>query len=145
MLDYAITGQIKNVAVVDTFVQNLIKELGLHRLRKPFVVIDFVTNADGALGFCDGDKTGAQIMIGRKCPTTGRKHGFIEMMQTLAHEMVHARQLIRGQLCNEGGWAWKGRKADGYDYENQPWEKEAYRLEGELFMKCFPHHMKFTN
>ena len=65
-------------------------------------------------------------------------------MQALAHEMVHARQFLRGQLTAEGGFAWKGRKADGYDYMNQPWEKEAYRLERELFLDCFPFDEKVS-
>ena len=71
----------------------------------------------------------------------------ISILQTLAHEMVHARQFLRGQLDAEGsnGWVWKGRNAGGFEYENQPWEKEAYRLEKTLFVKCFPFEMKFTN
>lgn len=145
-MDFAITGQIKNKAVVHCYVLMLIKELGMNRLRKPVIQVRFVTNADGAYGLCDGKKGEyAEILIARKCPHTGRKLGFIEMMQTLAHEMVHARQFIRGQLRNEGYWAWKGRKADNYEYENQPWEKEAYRLEKELFLECFPHFAEFKN
>ena len=145
-MDFAITGQIKNRKVVYCYMIMLIKELGMNRLRKPIIHVKFVTNADGAYGLCDGKKGEyAEILIARKCPHTGRKLGFIEMMQTLAHEMVHARQFIRGQLFNEGGWAWKGRNADGYEYENQPWEKEAYKLEKELFMECFPAFVEFNN
>lgn len=145
MMDFAIQGQIRNKRVVNFFVQNLIRELGMTRLRKPTIVIHFVNKCE-AFGLCDGEKNSyAVIHIAKKCPVTGRKLGFIEMMQTLAHEMVHARQFIRGQLNNEGGWAWKGRRADNFEYENQPWEKEAYRLEKTLFMDCFPHSTNFTN
>lgn len=145
-MDFAVTGQIKNKRLVEFYVKQMIKELGMNRLRKPVIHIKFVTHADGADGLCDGEKNKyAEILIARKCPHTGRKFGFVEMMQTLAHEMVHARQFIRGQLFNQGGWAWKGRNADGYEYQNQPWEKEAYRLEKELFMECFPHFAEFTN
>jgi len=143
-MQYFIEGQIKNRAVVDCFVQKLIKELGMNRLRNPYIDIKFVNKLD-AFGLCDGDRDFARIEVAKKCPVTGRKLGFIEMMQTLAHEMVHARQFIRGQLNNENGWAWKGRNANGFDYENQPWEKEAYRLEKELFMECFPHCAEFKN
>ena len=53
-------------------------------------------------------------------------------MQTLAHEMVHAKQYLRGEL---NGWtnSWKGRKPRNYKYENAPWEKEAYKLEMKLY------------
>lgn len=145
MMDFAIVGQVKNKAIVQFFVENLVKELGMVRLRKPAIVIKFVNKCD-AFGLCDGQKGEyAEIYIAKKCPATGRKLGFIEMMQTLAHEMVHARQFIRGQLNNESGWAWKGRRADNFEYENQPWEKEAYRLEKTLFMDCFPHFAEFNN
>ena len=139
-----IEGQIRNREVVNVYVDLLIKGLGMNKLRKPYVYIKFVNNLE-ALGFCEGDRDYAEITIAKKCPITGRKLGFIEMMQTLAHEMVHARQFIRGQLDSAGGWVWKGRKAEGFEYENQPWEKEAYRLEKTLFMDCFPHNLEFKN
>lgn len=142
---YVVESKIKNDHVVDQYVENLIKELGLNRLRNPILTVKFVNNLD-ALGYCDGEKGEyASIQIAKKCHDTGRKLGFIEMMMTLAHEMVHARQFLRGQLSGIGTWKWKGRNADGYEYENQPWEKEAYRLEKDLFVKCFPHHAKFVN
>ena len=145
-MQVTINGRVKNQYLVRFYVERLIEELGMKRLRKPTINIRFATHAEGAFGLCDGAKGEfAEILIARKCPHTDRKLGFIEMMQTLAHEMVHARQFIRGELNNQGGWAWKGRKADGFDYENQPWEKEAFRLEKELFMKAFPHFSEFTN
>jgi hypothetical protein len=58
------------------------------------------------------------------------------MMQTLAHEMVHAKQYIRGEL-NGYNQSWKGRKPRNYKYENAPWEKEAYGREEELYQKCW--------
>lgn len=141
---YMMSGKIRNVKVVDHFVVNLINKLSMNRLQKPWIEIDFVNNLD-AFGLCEGDKDYAKITIAKKCPVTGRKLGFMEMMQTLAHEMVHARQFIRGQLVADGAWKWKGRNADGYEYENQPWEKEAYRLEKELLMEAFPWNMEFKN
>lgn len=146
MIDITIQGRIKNKSLVRFYIESLIHELGMGKMRKPEILVKFRTNAGGAFGLCDGAKGEyAVIHIARTCPVTQRKLGFLEMMQTLAHEMVHARQFIRGELKNECGWAWKGRKADGYNYDNQPWEKEAFRLEKKLFMKCFPHFADFTN
>lgn len=146
MIYIDIKGRVKNKSLVRFYIENLINELGMGKLRKPVIVVKFKTNASGAYGVCDGEKGEyACIDIARVCPVTNRKLGFLEMMQTLAHEMVHARQFIRGELNNTGGWAWKGRNANGYDYDNQPWEKEAFALEKELFMKCFPHFADFTN
>lgn len=141
---YLIEGRVKNEAVLSEYIPALIKALGLNRLRKPVIEIEFVNRLD-AYGYCEGSRDYAKITIVKKCPSTGRKLGFIEMMNVLAHEMVHARQFLRGQLVAEGAWKWKGRNADGYEYENQPWEKEAYRLEKELFHECFPFHLPFNN
>ena len=57
-------------------------------------------------------------------------------MRNLAHELVHAKQFIKGELhptLNK----WKKYKKDytKTPYLKQPWEKEAYKLEEELFNK----------
>lgn len=143
---YFFESKVPNQEVVEVFMDNLVKELGLTRLRKPYIDVTFTNKDIEAHGTCIGDRDYVEIHIARK-DHDGRKFGFLEMMQTLAHEMVHARQFLRGQLDAEGsnGWVWKGRNAGGFEYENQPWEKEAYRLEKTLFVKCFPFEMKFTN
>jgi len=124
-------GRFRNRAVVEYYVDNLQKALGIKRLQRPLTII-FKSKLDGAYGLCDGDVNYAEIEIATKGLT------FIRQMTTLAHEMVHARQFIRGELKLQGAWKWKGRNAENYAYINQPWEKEAYRLERKLFLNCFP-------
>ena len=136
MTPFGIEGSVKNKELTWVYTAALMKALKIDRFNQRFVTITFKNDIGGAEGLCEGDK--------EKCPATGRKLGYIEMMKTLAHEMVHARQFLRGQLTCEGGFAWKGRKADGFEYMNQPWEKEAYRLEDELFIKVFPFEASFT-
>lgn len=140
---YEIRGKHKNKAVVDIYVRNLIKALKLHRLTKKHLVIDFKTSLDegSALGFCLGDKDAAEIEIAKNA--YAEKLSFFTQMNTIAHEMVHAKQYFRGELGYGSGstFKWKKRNAGGYKYENQPWEKEAYRRESELFMECFPFDM----
>ena len=140
---YLIRGQHRNKVVVDRYVCNLIKALKLHRLSKKFLVIDFKTSLEegSVLGFCLGDKDRADIEIARTL--YGEKLSFMEQMKTIAHEMIHAKQYFRGELMygDGGDFKWKKRNAGGYKYENQPWEKEAFRRESELFMECFPFDM----
>jgi len=60
------------------------------------------------------------------------------LLITLAHEMVHVKQMVRGQYqlrkARNGrimqGWCGKRVKAD---YFNRPWEIEAFKREGILF------------
>jgi hypothetical protein len=52
-----------------------------------------------------------------------------ELVLTLAHELVHARQFLRKQLKNEGRIQyWMGVESN-----NEEWEVEAYELEKQLY------------
>ncbi len=130
---YMISGRHQKKQIVDQYARNLFKALGIHRFTSRHIYIEFKTVLeDEADGLCCGDTKEVTLSIATK------NKSFMRQMQALAHEMVHARQILRGQLTCEGGFAWKGRKASGFKYKNQPWEKEAYRLERTLFLDCFP-------
>ena len=67
---------------------------------------------------------------------TSMKHPFDQILTWLAHEMVHLKQFVRKELWDyeSGRVQWKSRKySKKVHYDDQPWEKEAYRLEGELY------------
>jgi hypothetical protein len=59
-----------------------------------------------------------------------------ELLRTLAHEMVHVKQYIMGELTfKKGQMCWKKQKVDfksGEDYYFSPHEVEAYGLEKGL-------------
>ena len=63
------------------------------------------------------------------------KFKFDQILTWLAHEMVHLKQFVRGELCDyeTGRVQWKSRSYGKVHYDDQPWEKEGYRLEGELY------------
>ena len=63
------------------------------------------------------------------------KHPFDQILTWLAHEMVHVKQFVRKELWDyeTGRVQWKSRSFGRVHYNDQPWEKEAYRLEGELY------------
>tara|TARA_B110000902_G_scaffold167563_1_gene191214 strand:+ start:3890 stop:4474 length:585 start_codon:yes stop_codon:yes gene_type:complete len=138
-----ITGQIKGKAsgLIDLYVYNLCKELGINRMHRKLIELNFVTDLDGLIGdaWVDEKEGFAQINIARKCED--EKLDYADMMETLAHEMVHVKQFFRKELDVSSAnsvWKWKGRNAGGYKYENQPWELEAYRRQADLYQKCWP-------
>jgi hypothetical protein len=58
-----------------------------------------------------------------------------DCLRTLAHELIHAKQFIRGEI-NQQNLIWRGQRGP-YDcrrlaYRKTPWEKEAYSQEKEL-------------
>jgi predicted metallopeptidase len=142
---FFVKGKVKNRDVVEEYVINCLRYLNLHRMTSKTVIIDFKSNLDGdAQGYCFAIDKVAEVTIGKKW--AGRNLTFMEQMQTLAHELVHVKQYFRGELSygKTGEFCWKKRNAGGYKYENQPWEKEAFKMEKELFVECFPFHMKIN-
>ena len=63
------------------------------------------------------------------------KYSFDQILIWLAHEMVHLKQFVRGELFDyeTGKVQWKRRMYGRVHYDDQPWEKEAYRLEEKLY------------
>ena len=60
--------------------------------------------------------------------------GASEILRTLAHEMVHMKQYVNGEL-DAAMTVWRGNKIDSdkIDYYSQPWEMEAFAKEVGLF------------
>jgi len=128
LLDINIPSHIKDKDRVLLYVINLCKELNIHRLRNREITIRFKSvMEDDAWGYCIGDVYDVDIQINRTIP-------FEDQMQTLAHEMVHAKQFLRKEL---DGNLWKKRNYEKCVYEHQPWEKQANALEEKLYKRCF--------
>ena len=61
--------------------------------------------------------------------------GARDILDTLAHEMVHIKQYVYGET-NETLTRWKGQIiTDDVDYFDHPWEIEAYGMAIGLFTK----------
>ena len=65
------------------------------------------------------------------------KFDFAQILTWLSHEFVHLKQFVRSELLDYefDRTQWKSRmyNVEKTSYENQPWEKEAYRLESKLY------------
>jgi len=96
------------------------------------VFVDVIVSKDlslGEAGYCNGiDDDQAEIEI-----NGALRHQ--EIVATIIHELVHVRQVIRGDLvqgeCGEPT-TWKGQQYCGVNYVELPWEVEAHELEIEL-------------
>lgn len=71
--------------------------------------------------------------------------GPVFMIRTLAHELVHVRQYARGQLIDTtyGNYQkWHGNMVNEHmvGYKELPWEKEAMKLEKELYHLWKEHY-----
>ena len=100
---------------------------------------------EGAYGFChitdDDLNKPREFMI----ELDASMDNSIEQVVTwLAHEFVHLKQFVRGELFDYefGATQWKAKKytLNKISYHKQPWEREAYRLETKLtkeFMEIY--------
>lgn len=100
-----------------------------------------------AFGYCWGDKKDISINIGRggtwphpeTCEDVFCYYGFEAQIKTLSHELVHAKQYLRGEITGYDRIWRQGRKkidcSHIKDEKEYPWEQEAYKLEDELYYK----------
>jgi hypothetical protein len=121
----------KDIPTVDLYLDNLQKELKINRLYSRLIDITFKkwVQEGTADGDCIGDTQYVKINISKQL-------SFEDQMKTLAHEMVHAEQFLRGDLTDT--FMYKGRNFSECVYENQPWELRAHAQEEKLYKKCFP-------
>ena len=116
--------------LVETSIEFFIKELGLDRSRYTLTVIQDPTlaqeeNCQG-LVFRIGPQDLAMVLYSR---LKGQ-----DLVETIAHEMVHVKQLARGTLNSVTSRGrtqhfWRGKKVKEMAYHRRPWEVEAFQLE----------------
>jgi len=94
---------------------------------------------DGGYGFCtvqDCDSRPRAFLI--------EIHNYLtveDYLQTILHEMWHVQQHVRGYLRDKGSMTlWKGVDYSEVDYDDLPWEKEAFKMEKELFQDYLTDH-----
>lgn len=90
--------------------------------------IEFQRLPQYQFGFCDYDSDEVVLVISRRLSNK-------DIISALFHELVHIKQYCDGRLENGSPQKWNGVEHDG-DYENLPWELEAFELE-EQMMKSF--------
>lgn len=91
-------------------------------------VIEFQSLKNYQYGLCDYDEDDAVIVIAKRLSPKN-------VVRTLFHELVHLEQYVDGRLENGSPLVWRGVPTYG-DYENLPWEAEAYKVEVDM-MKAF--------
>jgi hypothetical protein len=63
-----------------------------------------------------------------------------ESIEVISHEIIHMAQYNTGQLIYENSELyWEGQIYDleNLDYENRPWERDAFIKESELSSKIY--------
>jgi len=93
------------------------------------LIVEFKRLKQCQFGFCDYDDE-VTLTISKSLSTS-------DLIRTLFHEMVHVSQYFHGRLEQGSPQLWYGVAVDD-DYENLPWEIEAFDLEQKM-MDAFQH------
>ena len=126
----------KNRAIIrqaaDYFMQEL---LPTRKVNNTFLEIRFLKMTSDFNGFCQihDDEDNFYSPKSFSIDMNGNL-SLKDMIETLAHEMVHMRQFRNKELCyREAFTKFNGiAYSINMPYKKQPWEKEAYKLEKKL-------------
>lgn len=106
-------------------------------IKRIYIELAF-KNIPDADGYCENSAIDSIDFVGSspryfKIQVDKRLH-FMEMVSTIIHEMVHVKQYVYRELSdNASAVKWKSKACSyGMSYEDQPWEKEAFRLQDRL-------------
>jgi len=131
-MEYLIETRSKRTKILfEAIVPRMIKELKLERSRKTLfikVCRDVPDNHEGSTSPLDMFDAYVVLI---------KPKNLKDMGITLAHEMVHVKQLAKGTLkCIDGVTYWKGKRyRKNHKYLNQPWEIEAFSKQELLFRR----------
>ena len=98
---------------------------------------------DTSIGYCTDDSAEPFDYVG-KSPRRfkieiSKDLNLTDFIKCVLHEFVHLKQFVKLEMVEQdsGKTRWKGKSVSKKTkYSDQPWEKEAYRLEEKLLWEC---------
>ena len=131
-MEYKVEGSRRNRKFVEAILPSMISQLKLEKCTKA-VVVRIADECEGNQGITVdlSDLTGCYMVV--ISPTRKLK----DIGLTLAHEMVHVKQLAKGVLKNKqnGVNIWAGKRyTNKVAYLDMPWEIEAFSKQ-ELILR----------
>lgn len=139
-MEYLVEATTPNVSkFLDGLMPSMIEQLGLTRSRRAVLIKVTDEIEDGMQGATLNIEIADCYLVLIKQPKRVTKASLLEMGTTLAHEMVHVRQLAKGQMKFLPNQAriWMGKRYNKRThYLDQPWELDAFARQEILFRKA---------
>jgi hypothetical protein len=114
---------------LDALMPSMIEQLGLQESKRAVLVKVTDDTPDDFHGATLNIDFAECYLVLIRPPKRVTEHKLIDMATTLAHEMVHVRQLAKGimQMLPNGSRMWMGKKyTKKTKYIDQPWELDAF-------------------
>ena len=134
-MEYKVEGSRRNKKFVEAILPSMISQLKLENCTKA-VVVRIANECEGNQGITVdlSELTGCYMVVIK--PTRKLK----DIGLTLAHEMVHVKQLAKGILKNKqnGVNIWAGKRyTNKIAYLDMPWEIEAFSKQELILRRAF--------
>lgn len=127
-----VTRSEKTKKFLDHLFKQMVKELNLKRSRKTVMIKVTREDLEGQTGgTVPLDPIDSYVVL-------IKPDSLKEMGLTLAHEMIHVKQLAKGHLKQVNGVNyWRGKRyRKNHNYLSMPWEVEAFSKQELLFRKA---------
>jgi hypothetical protein len=135
MLETKVEGSRRNKKFIESMLPSMIKQLGLEKSNKAVLirVADECQGNNQGLTLDLSAQTGAYLIVIKP------KRNLVELGLTLAHEMVHVKQLAKGLLKQKrSGHTWLGKMyGKTTPYLDMPWEIEAFSKQELILRRAF--------
>lgn len=134
-MEVSVLGQSPHVDVLEWrratkwYGEHLMGHRMARNVRVKIELMDYIRGRCGSVSCLDWVRPRSFVI---QIETGGGKR--VKQLRTLAHEMVHVRQLVRGEMRMD--WPeprWRSKIPVSSRFEDCPWEEEAYGREVELF------------
>lgn len=130
-MEFYVEGGPKTRRFIEAVLPSMLTQLGLDRSRKLLMVkMDRELEDHGTTVPLTGIDTVLVVLKPNR--------NFLELGVTLAHELVHVRQMAKGILkVTPRGKKWRGKfYSRRTPYLDQPWEQEAFARQEIVFRRA---------
>lgn len=145
MINIDISGQIARKRDIYNYIEDVIYHLHPRLRRNVDLSLHIVSHKpelkDYHYATCSGNNKVVDIELNR-LDEHGKKFTHDQMMLNLAHELIHAKQFIKGELSPKLQ-RFKRKYHGKTPYSRQPWEKEAYKMESKIYNMFWVGRDKF--
>ena len=134
-MEFKVEGSRRNKKFIEAILPSMFKQLKLENSTKAVVirVADECGDNKGITVYLS-EATGCYMVVIK--PDRNLK----EIGLTLAHELVHVKQLAKGTLKNQksGSYIWAGKRySKKTEYLSMPWEIEAFSKQELILRRAF--------
>jgi len=134
MINIFFTGRWPQKKRFERFTLDVLNHFFKNKLKRNVDIHLKMVTKQSDLGFCHGDRNEVYIDLCRNHENYEGIFTLDDIAKTLAHELVHAKQYLRGEIKpTDNIWHKTGEVYDDTSYRQLPWEHEAYMMEDFLY------------